>query len=435
MKMNFSISEISLNRKIWISIALISLIPLAVFTYYFLGYRITTLAAAALSFVIVLGWWTVFTVFQSIIKVYTRSKAALENIGAETPAIPDEVQSLDSVISLLSDKVKNSFIQLQDFTKMTAELNREVSKKVLILSTILQANDLFSKNTPAEDVIKFISRHLKQLLGVQICFCSLKNSILGKLQVIACEGVEFSTVNDFLEKRSKEFSKMRERAIFDTKNKTAAYSLWPKDLGVKNIIVDPVISKGQVVGMVAVGDSEEKEFYDKDDLEVLNLFSQNVTLIWERERLSTKIEELEIMDDLTGLYNEKMVVKRLEEEIRRASAYQRACGFVTVKVENHTDYQKKFGLIETEKMFKGIAKVFKSALRPIDIAGRIGPDTLGVILIESNKRQSEEIAVNLKHKLTEAYKDAVELCFSVAESPINGASAQELIEYALKNKT
>jgi len=432
MEVNFSMSNLSLKRKIWIAIALISLIPLVVFTYYISGYQITFWATVVLLLVIVLGWWTVVEVFKSIIKIYTRSKTTLEDIGESTPVAPNEVQSLENVIGLLSDKVKNSFEQLQDFTRMTADLNKEVSKKVLILSTILQANDLFSKNTPAEDVIKFISHHLKQLMGVKLCFCGLREGVLGKIKVVACEGADSSVVEDFLEDKKDEFPRMRKIAVLDKNSRSSVYASWAEDLGVNNFMAAPIVSKGQVVGLVGVGDGEEKDSYDKDDEDVINLFSQNVTLIWEHETLSTKIEELEIMDDLTGLYNERMMVKRLEEEIRRSTAYQRPCGFVAMKIINFDDYQKKYGLIEAEKMLKKIAKAFKGALRAIDIAGRISSDVLGAVLIENNKRQSKEVAAALKKKLAEACGKEVKLLFSVAESPVNGTTAKELMEFINK---
>jgi len=57
-------------------------------------------------------------------------------MGEETPTIPDEVESLEKMIGVLSDKVKSGFEQLRDFTRMTEDLNKEVSRTVLILSTI-----------------------------------------------------------------------------------------------------------------------------------------------------------------------------------------------------------------------------------------------------------------------------------------------------------
>jgi len=430
MKINFSLSNLSLKRKIWVCAALISLMPLIVLFYYFSGYAVSVWAVAILSFIILLGWLTVFEVFKSVIKIYARSRAALRNIGEETPIVADEVQSLESVINLLSDKVKNSFERLQDFTRMTGELNKEVSKKVLILSTILQANDLFSRETPAEEVIKFINQHLKQLLGVKICFCSLKESALGPLKVVACEGAASLVINEFIEKRKAEFSRMRKIGIFDEKNKTAALSGWARDLGITSLVAAPVFSKGQVVGMVGAGNGEEGSFFSKEDLDVLNLFSQNVTLIWEHERLSTKVEDLEIMDDLTGLFNERMIMKRIDEEIKRSMAYQRPCAVAVMRIEGYTKYQKQAGFIEAEKLLKKAAKAFKSALRPIDIAGRIGPDVLAAILIENNKRQSKETAAAIEAKVKEVCPDKIQLVFATASSPVDGVSAQELIQAA-----
>jgi len=433
MKGGSSVSNLSLKRRITIAISLISLIPLIVLVYHFSGYTITPAATIILSAIIVLGWFVVFEVFSSIIKIYARSKDALVTIGEETPAVPDEVQSLETIITLLSDKVKTGFEQLQDFTKMTGELNKEVSRKVLILSTILQANDLFSKEAPAEEVIKFLSYHLTQLLNVDLCFCNLREDLLGDMKVISSAGIDSLKLKSFIQKREKEFIRIRKIALVDANNRPSGFVNWAKDLEMGNLAVIPIISKGKIIGMVGVGSKDPNFSFSKDDLDVLNLFAQNVTLIWEHERLSSKIEELEILDYLTGLYNERMIFKRLSEEIRRAQVYQRPCSFIVLKIVDYEEYQKKFGQIEAEKIIKSIAKTFKSTLRPIDVAGRIGPNVLGAVLIESNKRESKDLCDNLKKDLKELCADKVRIAFAVAESPINGNAAQDIISFAQQN--
>ena len=433
MKVGMSLLNLSLKRRIAIAISLISLIPLIVLLNYFYGYKITILASTILSLIILLGWLVVFDVFSSIMKIYARSKSTLEIIGEGTPAVPDEVQNLETIITLLSDKVKTGFEQLQDFTKMTGELNKEVSRKVLILSTILQANDLFSKEAPAEEVIKFLSYHLTQLLEVDFCFCNLKEDILGDTKVISSVGIDSSKVKDFIQKRDKEFIRMKKMVLLDINNKASGFTNWAKDLGVNNLVIVPIIFKGKAVGMIGIGSKELNFSFGKDDLDVLNLFAQNVTLIWEHERLSSKIEELEILDYLTGLYNEKMISKKLSEEIKRAGVYQRPCGFIALKILDYEENQKKFGQIESEKMLKSIAKAFKAILRPLDIAGRIGPNVLGAVLIESNKRECQDLRDKLRKELKELCSDKVRLTFSVAESPMNGDTAQEVISFAEQN--
>ena len=429
MKIKASLINLSLKRKVYIAIALISLLPAIVLFYYFSGYYISLWATVILSVIVFLGWWVVVETFSTIIKIYARSRDALKDIGEKTPSVPDEVQSLEKMIDLLSNRVKSGFEQLRDFTRMTEDLNKEVSRTVLILSTILQANDLFSKEAPAEAVIKFIINHLKHLVRVETCFCGLEDKRGGKIKVIARVGIDSLRIERFFKEKSREVSHIKEMVVIDKRNKPRGYSQWAQELDVKNIAIAPIVTKKSIVGLIGVGSDEDEFFFSKDDLELLSLFSQNITLIWQHERLSAKIEELEIIDYLTGLYNEKLIKTRLEEEIKRSTLYQRPCGFISVQIANYGDYREKHGLIEAEGALKKMAKILKDILRPVDIAGRIGADTLGAILVESNKRQSQEVVDKLKGNLAQLYGNEIKLNFSVAESPINGVTARELMAF------
>lgn len=433
MKLKISLADVSLRRRVCMAIALVSLLPLIVLFYYFSGNYISFWVTVILAVIIFLGWQIVFEIFSSIVKIYTHSKDTLEKIGEKVPSVSDEIQSLENMISLLSDKVKSGFKQLRDFTRMTEDLNKEVSRTMLVLSTIFQANDLFSKKAPAQDVIKLIINHLKHLVQSEVCFCSLEGGAGGKFETISSININDLKVKSFLEQKAGEFSQIKGIIIWDRRNKPKKYSQWAQDLGVENIAIVPVSSKERIVGLIGVGNNVDDHSFSKDDLEVLSLFSQNITLIWEHEKLSAKIEELEIVDYLTGLYNQKLIVKRLDEEIKRATIYQRPCGFIAVRIINYDDYRKKQGVVEAEKCFRRIAKAFETILKPVDIAGRIGPNTLGAILIESNKRQSQEVADNLKKNLAQLCGDEVKLSFSVAESPIHGVTAREIMLFAQKD--
>lgn len=435
MKTKFSLSNLSLRRRVGIAIALVSLLPVVVLFFYFSGYQVSLWTTGILILVVSLGWWVVFEVFSSIMKIYTRSRNTLKDIGEETPTIPDEVESLEKMIGVLSDKVKSGFEQLRDFTRMTEDLNKEVSRTVLILSTILQANDLFSKEAPAESVVKLIINHLKHLIRAEACFCGLEDRAKGQFETVARVGIDSLRMDSFFKKKGRELLHIKDVIVVDRRNKPKGSYLWAQELGVKNIAIAPINSKGRIIGLIGVGNNEDDFSFSKDDLEILGLFAQNVTLIWQHERLSEKIEELEIIDYLTGLYNEKLIKARLDEEIKRSTIYQRPCGFIEVEIANYNDFREKCGMIEVEKTLKKMAKAFKGTIRSIDIAGRTGPNKLGAIIIESNKRQSQEIAENLKENLAEICGLEVKLKFSVAASPIHGVTAGELMSFTQKSNS
>ncbi|MCK4917477.1 MAG: diguanylate cyclase [Candidatus Omnitrophica bacterium] len=427
-------TNLSLARRKWIGVALVSLIPFLIFVNYIYGFYIISLPAMViLSILVFLGWCIISEVFSSVSKMYNDSKNTLIAIGENIPSVDNEVNSLDNMISLLSSKVKDGLEQMKDFSRVTGELNKEVSKKVLIFSTILQANDLFSKNSPGEEVVKFLVEHLQQLLEAKFCFCGLKESSLGEIKIISAVSIKIEKLEEFISSKKTEFSNIKKTVLIDKDNKHNNNLFWTQNLDVINFAIIPIFSKGEVIGMVGIGNDKECWSFSSDDKDVLNLFSKDVGLVWEHERLSTKIEELEIRDYLTNLYNEKMIVQRLDEEIRRATVYQRPCGFIVMKIDNYDEYQKKFGLIESEKILKQISVMFKHSLRAIDIAGRIKSNIFGAILMESNKRQSQEMAITVKESLIPVFGDKVQLTFSVAASPINGITAAEIMTFALTN--
>ncbi|MDD5069160.1 MAG: diguanylate cyclase [Candidatus Omnitrophica bacterium] len=428
-----SLPFLPLKRRIWIAISLTTFIPLIIFLYYINEYVLEFPALVCLGFLVFLGWWIVFEVFRTITRVNLSSKKALEELGHQAPALPNEVESLESVISMLSVRVKNSFEQLKDFSKQTEELNREVSKKVVVLSTILQANELFSKETPPEEIVQFLLRRLQDSLGMKCCFCGLHSEISRRLQIVSCNGIDAVTVEDIFLEAQDYFNHLSKTIILSPGTPNDVPFDFQAKLMLQNIAFAPIISDKRIIGLIGIGNNSFSEAFNEDALDVLSLFSQNVALIWEHKRLSIKVENLEIFDSLTGLYNEKYIKARLEEEIQRSSAYQRPCGFMAMKIHFYHRYQKERGVIEAEKLLKKVAKIFKETLRPIDIIGRVSVDTLAAILIERNKRQSQEVANALGEKLKQIYKEEVTFLFSVVESPVDGVISKEL-QQAIKKQ-
>jgi diguanylate cyclase (GGDEF)-like protein len=427
-----SITSLSLKRRIWIAVALVTLMPLVVLLNYLYGsYKyISLFVESIVVFLIFLGWYIIFDIFSSIRKVNVQTKKTLEYMGEKTPFIANEVESLESLMEMLSLRVKTGFTQLTELSQKTDEINRDVSKKLFALSAILQANDLVSKDAPAEDVIQFLIQRLHQILGVRLCYCALKENAANQLNTVACVGIDTALLENIVKKESSGIFALKNKVVLDKNHASSLHASWFSPLGMKNIAISPLFSKEQLLGIIIVGSNEDNFSFSEDDLNIVTLFSQNIAIIWEHKKLLVKVEELEIVDYLTGLYNEKYIFKRLEEEIARAITYQRPCGFLLMEIKNYDGFQKDFGIIEAEKLLKKIAKAFKESLRPIDIAGRFGINKLVAILIEKNKRQSHEVAKNLKEKLDSQFGDKVKMYYSVAENPIDGTTAPAIISFA-----
>ena len=87
-------------------------------------------------------------------------------------------------------------------------------------------------------------------------------------------------------------------------------------------------------------------------------------------------------------------------------------------------------------MMKDLVRLFHENIRPIDIVGRISSNRIGVILIERNKRQSKYLGTKVQEAVIALLAEQVsvppEVVIGVAENPIDGASAEELISHSIQ---
>jgi len=147
-------------------------------------------------------------------------------------------------------------------------------------------------------------------------------------------------------------------------------------------------------------------------------------------RISGRIEELEIMDETTGVYNLKYMKSRLAEEIQRAIQFSRPCALAVFDPEQFDLYQQKVGVVEAEMTLKQIGALLKSQVEEVDRVGRVAPHLLGVILPERNKREAIELAGEIRNHLESQTKFKFRVV--VSENPLDGGTAEELFEKALQ---
>jgi diguanylate cyclase (GGDEF)-like protein len=198
----------------------------------------------------------------------------------------------------------------------------------------------------------------------------------------------------------------------------------------------PIFLKGSLKAVLGIANTRDNFAYNKEEIELLDIFSKQIAVAIENNILAHRIEKLEIKDNLTGLYNRFFIESRLQEEISRAIAYQRPCAFVIFDIDNFKNYREKFGLICAESALKKIAGLIRQCITEVDRAGRPDDDEFSLILPEKNKRQAQAVAENICKKIQAAfYQDQDKsqcLTFSagVSENPLDGVQVEQLIAKA-----
>ncbi|MCX5679951.1 MAG: sensor domain-containing diguanylate cyclase [Candidatus Omnitrophica bacterium] len=344
---------------------------------------------------------------------------------------------------MMTQKVKSNLDELKSYSQRMREINVDIHKKVMALSSLLQIGDTISaRSIQIEPLLSLIVERSASVLDTGYgAFYSPAKDGSGIFKAGVLYNLDSEKLTDVtIKKGGHEFlDRILEARAIVTVDKSAKPS---KELesfrsayNVKNFLVIPVYSGRNDLGVLFIGSRIEDLRFKDDDIELLKVFAKQATIAIESDILSKKTDQLAIKDDLTDLYNKTFIMGRLEEEIRRAIFYQRPCSFIVFNIDNFRKFRDTHGELAAEEALKRLAKIFRDNLTPVGKAARIGGDDFAMLLPEKNKKEAGDIAEGLRKKIEGANllrqgQASLTVSCGVGENPIDGATAEELYKKA-----
>jgi diguanylate cyclase (GGDEF)-like protein len=109
-------------------------------------------------------------------------------------------------------------------------------------------------------------------------------------------------------------------------------------------------------------------------------FQARVRLAAEVGRLRRELQRQSIRDPMTGLFNRRYLLLRLEEEFSRARRHRTALSLALFDVDHLKQINDAFGQVAGDSVIRGVARTIRGCVRKEDVLGRIGEEAFAVVL-------------------------------------------------------
>ncbi len=126
-----------------------------------------------------------------------------------------------------------------------------------------------------------------------------------------------------------------------------------------------------------------------------------------------KYKELSIMDNLTGLFNQRHFYNELRAEIDRIQRYKHPLALLLLDVDNFKIYNDTYGHLAGDKVLAKLGEVIRNSIRKTDSGYRYGGEEFTVILTETRGQDALVVADRLRKRF------ASEIFFPVPLEPVH----------------
>ncbi len=207
------------------------------------------------------------------------------------------------------------------------------------------------------------------------------------------------------------------------------------DLGIRSLLMIPLVAKGRRLGVVIVG-STQPDFFMNLHMRILTAICHQAGANVENSQLHSRVENEALSDGLTHLFNHRYFQDRLKTELSRARRGSACLSLLMVDIDHFKKVNDTYGHRIGDAILQQMADILKRAVRSEDAVARYGGEEFVIILTSSNRKGARRMAERLRtaaEKVTfhvEEHIIKITISVGVASYPDDAREPWELIECA-----
>ncbi|MBI4685117.1 MAG: GGDEF domain-containing protein [Nitrospirae bacterium] len=204
-----------------------------------------------------------------------------------------------------------------------------------------------------------------------------------------------------------------------------------KKEGIVFIVAIPLRFGSETKGILMLASGVEVKF-DFDMAALFSLMGNNISLIVEKVMLFQETQRLALTDSLTGLYNVRHFYDILNKEIARARRYNALFSLILFDIDDFKVINDTYGHQAGDEVLRSVASILKCISRETDIVVRYGGEEFILMLPNTSKQETFNLANRIKEKIEDhkyLEKEAVNITISggIATFPEDAGDSKALL--------
>jgi len=168
--------------------------------------------------------------------------------------------------------------------------------------------------------------------------------------------------------------------------------------GAQSEIALPLKVDGRVIGVLNA-ETPSPNAYTEDHVRPLTVVAQQAAVVIRAAQLNDEMRRLAVTDPLTGLYNRRFFVEKLEEHLHRARRYGEPLALLFLDCDHLKNINDQHGHLSGDRALQALADVMKITLRESDVLARLGGDEFAALLVSSDHERALEVAGRLRRTI------------------------------------
>jgi diguanylate cyclase (GGDEF)-like protein len=198
---------------------------------------------------------------------------------------------------------------------------------------------------------------------------------------------------------------------------------------VHSIACIPMVVYSDVIGVINVTNKKEGMEFTDEDVEMLKAVADQAAVAVNKAQLW----DMAVTDSLTGLYDRRYFMVKLQEEVLRAERCGKPLSVVMADLDRFKKINDTYGHDAGDRALQAIAKFFQKNIRDVDAVARYGGEEFVMLIPDADQSAAFSLAQRLRQELAKVNLDdlpPITMSLGIAAYPSDGTDIDELIKKA-----